>query len=155
MDDSSSSSSRAQLNDTLTHSKSLTIPIQHPINGDLHLDQSESHSRLPSPTDDSSRMSFSSTSNDDSPLLSHHNGSMTIESNPNIGEKLPNGTTIKRLEREGESTGFSLEIDGQTSIRDQEIQRYYRADLIQHLTDWSSTQFEKQVSQCSSRHFSL
>ena len=30
--------------------------------------------------------------------------------------------------------------------RDQEIQRYYRADLIQHLTDWSSTQLEKQVA---------
>ena len=29
--------------------------------------------------------------------------------------------------------------------RDQEIQKYYRADLIQHLTDWSSTQLEKQV----------
>jgi hypothetical protein len=29
--------------------------------------------------------------------------------------------------------------------RDQEIQKYYRADLIQHLTDWPSTQLEKQV----------
>ena len=43
-----------------------------------------------------------------------------------------------------------MEIDGQTVItskaeREQEIQKYYRADLIQHLTDWSSTQCEKQV----------
>jgi hypothetical protein len=29
--------------------------------------------------------------------------------------------------------------------RDQEMQKYYRADLIQHLTDWRSTQLEKQV----------
>jgi hypothetical protein len=29
--------------------------------------------------------------------------------------------------------------------RDQEIQKYYRGDLIQHLTDWPSTQLEKQA----------
>jgi len=29
--------------------------------------------------------------------------------------------------------------------RDQEIQKYYRNDLIQHLTNWPSTQLEKQV----------
>lgn len=29
--------------------------------------------------------------------------------------------------------------------RDQEIQKYYRADLIRHLTDWPATQLEKQV----------
>ena len=28
--------------------------------------------------------------------------------------------------------------------REQQIQKYYRGDLIQHLTNWSSTQFEKQ-----------
>jgi hypothetical protein len=43
--------------------------------------------------------------------------------------------------------------------RDQEIQKYYRADLIQHLTDWSSTQLEKQVGEPSEKtlcyHFLL
>jgi hypothetical protein len=29
--------------------------------------------------------------------------------------------------------------------RDQEIQKFYRAELIQHLTNWPSTQLEKQV----------
>lgn len=29
--------------------------------------------------------------------------------------------------------------------RDQEIHKYYRGNLIQHLTDWPSTQLEKQV----------
>ena len=29
--------------------------------------------------------------------------------------------------------------------REQEIQKFYRADLIQHLTSWPSTQLEKQV----------
>jgi hypothetical protein len=29
--------------------------------------------------------------------------------------------------------------------RDQEMQKYYRADLIRHLTDWPATQLEKQV----------
>ncbi len=29
--------------------------------------------------------------------------------------------------------------------REQEIQKFYRAELIQHLTDWPSTQLEKQV----------
>ncbi|CAF1421174.1 unnamed protein product [Adineta steineri] len=28
--------------------------------------------------------------------------------------------------------------------RDQEIQKYYRSDLIKHLTDWPSSQLEKQ-----------
>jgi hypothetical protein len=29
--------------------------------------------------------------------------------------------------------------------REQEIQKFYRAELIQHLTNWPSTQLEKQV----------
>ena len=29
--------------------------------------------------------------------------------------------------------------------REHEIQKFYRAELIQHLTDWPSTQLEKQV----------
>jgi hypothetical protein len=29
--------------------------------------------------------------------------------------------------------------------REQEIQKFYRAELIKHLTDWPSTQLEKQV----------
>ena len=29
--------------------------------------------------------------------------------------------------------------------REQEIQKFYRAELIQHLTSWPSTQLEKQV----------
>jgi len=37
--------------------------------------------------------------------------------------------------------------------RDQEIQKYYRADLIQHLTDWSSTQLEKQVYKEKNEYF--
>ena len=45
---------------------------------------------------------------------------------------------------------FSTEIESSTpsiskAERDQEIQKYYRADLIQHLTDWPATQLEKQV----------
>ncbi len=44
----------------------------------------------------------------------------------------------------------SIDNDSSTSLiskaeRDQEMQKYYRADLIQHLTDWRSTQLEKQV----------
>jgi hypothetical protein len=44
-----------------------------------------------------------------------------------------------------------MDIDSNVTLsitkieRDQEIHKYYRADLIQHLTDWSSTQLEKQV----------
>lgn len=46
---------------------------------------------------------------------------------------------------------FSSEIESSTpsiskAERDQEMQKYYRNDLIQHLTDWPSTQLEKQVS---------
>jgi hypothetical protein len=45
---------------------------------------------------------------------------------------------------------FSIENESSTpsitkAERDQEIQKYYRGDLIKHLTDWSSTQLEKQV----------
>jgi hypothetical protein len=29
--------------------------------------------------------------------------------------------------------------------REHEIQKFYRAELIQHLTDWPATQLEKQV----------
>ena len=29
--------------------------------------------------------------------------------------------------------------------REQELQKFYRADLIQHLTSWPATQLEKQV----------
>ena len=36
--------------------------------------------------------------------------------------------------------------------REQEIQKFYRAELIQHLTDWSSTQLEKQVERKTSIH---
>lgn len=31
------------------------------------------------------------------------------------------------------------------------MQKYYRAELIQHLTDWPSTQLEKQVGILSTR----
>jgi len=45
---------------------------------------------------------------------------------------------------------FSIENESTTPTiskaeREQEIQKFYRAELIQHLTDWPSTQLEKQV----------
>jgi hypothetical protein len=45
---------------------------------------------------------------------------------------------------------FSTEVEPTTPTiskaeRDQEIHKFYRAELIQHLTNWPSTQLEKQV----------
>lgn len=45
---------------------------------------------------------------------------------------------------------FSNETESNSSSvskaeREQELQKYYRAELIQHLTDWPVTQLEKQV----------
>jgi hypothetical protein len=60
---------------------------------------------------------------------------------------------ITMLDNETKSSNnrsSSIDNDSSTSLiskaeRDQEMQKYYRADLIQHLTDWRSTQLEKQV----------
>ena len=45
---------------------------------------------------------------------------------------------------------FSTEGESPTPIfskaeRDQDLQKYYRAELIEHLTGWQSGQLEKQV----------
>jgi hypothetical protein len=49
---------------------------------------------------------------------------------------------------------FSAEGESSTPTiskaeREQEIQKYYRAELIQHLTSWPSNQLEKQVEKLS------
>lgn len=90
-------------------------------------------------------MSFSSTSSQESSAQRQTNGNNeTMNSNSIVHQDSSNRSVDK------DKSESPMEIDGQTSTiskaeRDQEIQRYYRADLIQHLTDWSSTQFEKQV----------
>jgi len=142
-------------------------------NGDLNNLQQESNdtsnNRLPSPGDDSSRMSFSSTNSKESSAVtnSDRNGSVLHSSLsepvstpvPDVSNKLsekdsissngnetktrtiiPPITTTEQSCIENESSTPSIS----KAERDQEIQKYYRADLIQHLTDWPSTQLEKQ-----------
>jgi hypothetical protein len=131
-----------------------------------------SNNRLPSPGDDSSRMSFSSTSSKESSAVHNpdRNGS-TLHSSlsepaisvstsvPNKpfekdlisvnGNETKNSTIRSIIPPITTTTEQTLENGPSTpsiskAERDQEIQKYYRADLIQHLTDWSSTQLEKQ-----------
>jgi len=133
---------RSSVKESQSHSKSSSNnhPTSTPSNGNADVQQ-----RLPSPTDDnSSRMSFSSTSSQESSAQRQTNGiNETMNSNSIVHQDSSNRSVDK------EKSESPMEIDGQTSTiskaeRDQEIQRYYRADFIQHLTDWSSTQFEKQ-----------
>lgn len=180
--DDSSSSSRSTdrtKKDTTNINISPTNRSRHKMdesnhsNGDQHSHKSNhiqstesSTTRLPSPTDESSRMSLSSTtSSKESSAVnntSDRNGHSQIESNtihPNsdnsikLNEKDPitiNGNDTRR------SSNPSLITTEQTTEnepttpsitkaeRDQEMQKYYRADLIQHLTDWPANHYEKQ-----------
>ncbi|CAF3921011.1 unnamed protein product [Rotaria sordida] len=52
---------------------------------------------------------------------------------------IPSITTTEQTTEIESSTPSITKIE-----RDQEIQKYYRGSLIQHLTDWPSTQLEKQ-----------
>jgi len=137
-----------------------------------------SHNRLPSPADDSSRMSFSSTSSKESSSIPtavnngnesndvvlqsslsepvstpiSDNPSKTLENNPipingndtknsmnrSIMSTLINTESTQAIESEPITPSISK------AEREQEIQKFYRAELIQHLTDWPSTQLEKQ-----------
>ena len=67
-----------------------------------------------------------------------------------LGSTTKNSTA--RFTMPAESGSASVETEPSTPTitkaeRDQELHKYYRADLIQHLTDWSSTQLEKQVGE--------
>lgn len=133
-------SSRSSIKEIQSHSKTSNNnqPTSIPSNGTNDV-QNDRQTRLPSPTDDSSsRMSFSSTSSQES-SAQQMNGTNETNVHPESSNRPV----------EKEKSESPMEIDGQTATmtkneRDQEIQRYYRAELIQHLTDWSSTQFEKQ-----------
>jgi hypothetical protein len=118
-------------------------------NGDIHSHKSNqeslqsneiSNNRLPSPDDESSRMSFSSTS-------SSKESSAVINPDRNGSELAI--TIFDNETKSSNNRSSSIDNDSSTSLiskaeRDQEMQKYYRADLIQHLTDWRSTQLEKQ-----------
>ncbi|CAF1275820.1 unnamed protein product [Adineta steineri] len=140
-----------------------------------------SHNRLPSPGDDSSRMSFSSTSSKESSSVivntnntNEINGnvlhssisesttsiSAPMSDNPSKSSEtnpIPiNGNDTKTpMTRSTISTLTSTESthahENESSTptiskaeRDHVIQKFYRAELIRHLTDWPSTQLEKQ-----------
>ena len=143
---------RPSVKESQSHSKSSsnnhqTTSVPSNGNNDVH---SERQTRLPSPADDgSSRMSFSSSSSHESSSL-HQQTNGTTNDNASAVPPDPANRPVDK-----EKSESPMEIDGPTSTitkaeRDQELQRYYRADLIQHLTDWSSTQFEKQVRRFSS-----
>jgi hypothetical protein len=133
-----------------------------------------SQNRLPSPGDDSSRMSFSSTSSKESSSVNNGN---TINGNvlhsslsePALSVTTPipdkthesNSTPINGNDTKSSiprpiipsltSTESTSTAEGESSTptiskaeREQEIQKYYRAELIQHLTSWPSNQLEKQ-----------
>ncbi|CAF1161187.1 unnamed protein product [Adineta ricciae] len=124
--------------------------------------------------DENSRMSLSPTNSRDSPTIavSDRNGN-TLHSSlsepavqvttpiPDVPNKplekdsIPlNGTDTKiattrsnplsttRTDQTSESEPSTPSVS--KAERDQEIQKYYRSDLIQHLTDWPSNQLEKQ-----------
>jgi len=149
-------------------------------NGDIHSNKinnlqqesnETSNNRLPSPGDDSSRMSFSSTSSKESSAVtnSDRNGNVlhssltepaiTVSTTvPDVSNKPSEKDSISLNGNETKTrpiippittTEQPIENESSTPLiskaeRDQEIQKYYRADLIQHLTDWPSTQLEKQ-----------
>jgi len=52
-------------------------------------------------------------------------------------------STEQKVECSTETESSNISIS--KAERDQEIQKYYRGNLIHHLTDWPSTQLEKQV----------
>jgi len=133
-----------------------------------------SQNRLPSPGDDSSRMSFSSTSSKESSSVgtSTNNGnamngnvlhssfskpalSVTTSVSENHSIPLNGSDTKSSINRpiipsltntESTSTAENESITPAISKaeREQEIHKYYRAELIQHLTSWPSNQLEKQ-----------
>lgn len=161
------SSSRATKKDSINVNISPTNRSRQKIdeinhsNGDQHSQKSNhiqsiesSTNRLPSPIDESSRMSFSSTNSSKEPSTinntnSDRNGHTQLE----LNEKdsiIINGTDTRR------SSNPSVQLTEQTieneptipsitkAERDQEMQKYYRAELIQHLTDWPANHYEKQ-----------
>ncbi|CAF1335840.1 unnamed protein product [Rotaria magnacalcarata] len=186
--DESSENSRYQ-------QKDIPIPnssIKYEQNGDIHshslnhfshesLKPNESfyttsNLRQPSPSDDNSRMSFSSTSSKESSAMNiserngngHENNGGVLHSSlsePAISVSTPvsdmsnkprekesislNGNEAKPSSTRTATTEQTTEIEPATPTiskteRDQEFHKYYRAGLIQHLTDWPSNQLEKQ-----------
>ncbi|UJR36452.1 hypothetical protein I4U23_029175 [Adineta vaga] len=165
---------------TLSHNPNHKLTSENSINhqNGNHLFQESneqltipSHNRLPSPGDDSSRMSFASTSSKESITtttnMKENNGNIlhsslsepVTTSVSDISSTKPmalNGNDTKHTNTRSNMSALlntdSTQInENESSLstvskqeREQEIQKYYRAELIQHLTDWSSTQLEKQ-----------
>ncbi|CAF1423762.1 unnamed protein product [Adineta steineri] len=152
------------------HSQTINNP-NHESNETLN---KTSNVRLPSPSDDNSQMSFSSTNSKESSsvTISDRNGSILHSSlsESTISVSTPvSDIPTRQFEKDSTSSNETdmknsttrsisrtiLKTD-QTSVtessihtvskaeRDQEIQKYYRSDLIKHLTDWPSSQLEKQ-----------
>ncbi|CAF1261393.1 unnamed protein product [Didymodactylos carnosus] len=165
-------------------SSKLSSPYHHLTNGDhtiknvsqesvqssLPTATSESTMRLTSPLDNSSRMSVSSNSSKDSPVLVDRAGEMNgvhlSLSEPAISfanhlasenhEKYQQPSDVQQNGHETKSSTPASTTESVHNMeyefppvskaeRDQEIQKYYRADLIHHLVDWPSTQLEKQL----------
>lgn len=123
--------------------------------------------RLPSPADDGSPMSFSSTSSKESSSAKASTNGLALHSSfsePAVSVTSPPADpAIRHVDKplahaketrhsiNRPSFEFTSSIDAEPltpslskAERDHEIQKYYRAELIQHLTDWRSTQLEKQ-----------
>lgn len=170
------SSSRSTKKDSINVNISPTNRSRHKMdesnhsNGDQHSHKSNhiqpaesSTTRLPSPTDESSRMSFSSTnSSKESSTVNNtnadRNGHAQVESNlihsnsenstkSNEKDSITiNGTDARRSSNPTEQTTENEPATPSITKaeRDQEMQKYYRADLIKHLTDWPANHYEKQ-----------
>ncbi|CAF1006514.1 unnamed protein product [Rotaria magnacalcarata] len=153
----------------------------HHLNGNRLYQQSHeqipivANNRLPTSDDDSSRMSFSSTSSKESASTTNQSNGTTLNSSlsqPAISvstpvreiqaksfennTKLINGNDNKNsISQSTAPTPAKIEpttvteTESTTPIfskaeRDQDLQKYYRAELIEHLTGWQSGLLEKQ-----------
>ncbi|CAF0734946.1 unnamed protein product [Didymodactylos carnosus] len=188
MTPSSTSSYSSNTKDSLSSSYpsiKLSSPCHHLTNGEqtvksvnqdflqssLTTTSSETTIRLTSPADDSSRMSFSSTSSKESATLLVERGDEMNNVHLSMSEpaiSFSNHLASENNERQqqplhvqqnGHETKSSTPASTTESVqnmeyefapvtkaeRDHEIQKYYRADLIHHLVDWPSTQLEKQL----------
>ena len=118
------------------------FPKQPHSNGDIYLKKSTQESieilsnRLPSPTDEISHMSISSTNSSKESLtvINSERNENNLHTTVSISDN-----SINRTNSIIEHDNLILKIE-----REQEIHKYYRSDLIQHLINWSSTQLEKQ-----------
>lgn len=145
-----------------------TLPSSHKVTSSINGHTrpppvAQAHvARLPSPDDDdSSRMSFSSASSKHSPTDNASN--RTAQSNGTVLQSSlsePAPTAVPDAPKRDPTASLngnpsknstirsvtSTELDSSIPKpeRDHELHKYYRAHLIQHLTDWSSTQLEKQ-----------